>query len=317
MGRLQRVDKLARDHTLSSQVLMASDLIFTDSLELARLAASSLEVARVSEQDLHDQLRHQRRNSQMRTIGTTMATGALVALLLLPIGRVTPTVAASTGVDGHTDVAAVKVLLPPGEGIESDSPQIPERVLDSGLSGESSAVAATPDLPLEEKSDTSSPAVSPDLQRAAELCTDLARLTSTADLPRVLERAADVLHASKLIIWVCDDSGKSLRPAIAHGYPAETLSRLGSVACDADNAAAAAYRTEALQVVPGRGASPGALVAPLLSPSRCIGVMSAELQRGWVTSEVVQATASILAAQLATVVTTAPPTQAEQAQAGH
>ncbi len=62
-----------------------------------------------------------------------------------------------------------------------------------------------------------------------------------------------------------------------------------------------------MQVVPvGGTATKGALVAPLLVPDDCVGVMAAEVRAGWESSTDVQATASILAAQLATLVAADP-----------
>ena len=68
----------------------------------------------------------------------------------------------------------------------------------------------------------------------------------------------------------------------------------------ADNAAAAAYRTGALQIVLSRpGGAPGAIVAPMLAPEGCIGSFSAEIGSGSEGSETVQAVAAIFASHLA------------------
>ena len=87
------------------------------------------------------------------------------------------------------------------------------------------------------------------------------------------------------------------------------LSRLGRVSCDSDNVTASAYRTGQLQTVPSEGDLPGAMAVPLLAASQetpSVGVLSVEVTQGWETSEAVQATASMLAAQLATFVTADP-----------
>jgi GAF domain-containing protein len=70
----------------------------------------------------------------------------------------------------------------------------------------------------------------------------------------------------------------------------------------ANNAAAAAYRTGALQIVLARpGAASGALVAPLLTADGCIGALSAEIKGRGETSDATQALAVLFAAQLASV----------------
>jgi GAF domain-containing protein len=142
----------------------------------------------------------------------------------------------------------------------------------------------------------------PALKVAAELCTELGRVSDLDDLRKLLVRAADALDASGLIIWMGSPAGADLRPVLAHGYSAQTLARMPAVPRSADNAAAAAYRTSALQIVLSRpGASTGAVVAPLLSPDGCIGALTAEINDRGETSDAVQAFAEIFAAQLASL----------------
>jgi hypothetical protein len=139
------------------------------------------------------------------------------------------------------------------------------------------------------------------------LCTDFGRVSDLDELKRLLERAADVMDATGLVVWVGDAAGADLRPVIAHGYNAQTLARMPSVPRSADNAAAAAYRTGELQVVHAApGSSKGAIVAPLLSSDGCIGALSGEIRGGGESSDAVQALAAIFAAQLAGVLTMAP-----------
>ena len=125
----------------------------------------------------------------------------------------------------------------------------------------------------------------------------------------LLGRAAELLDASGLMLWMATASGAELRPALAHGYDPQTLARIPPVPRSAGNAAAAAFRTATLQIVLSRpGSSKGAIVAPVLSADGCIGVLSAEMRDGAEASETVQAVAAIIAAQLAGVVasTSAP-----------
>ena len=181
-----------------------------------------------------------------------------------------------------------------------------------------SSVATTsraPDTSPAESGDTRQPV--PDLRVAANLCTDLAKVTHTSELPALLARAATLLNATGVIVWVLDSSGHALRPAIGHGYTTRALARMGSLPEDGDNATAAAYRTARLQVVEGDETTSGALAVPLLTADSCVGVLAAELREGWESSEAVQATVAITAAQLATLLsadapaeTAAPPAEA-------
>src|SRR6185503_17231007 len=100
------------------------------------------------------------------------------------------------------------------------------------------------------------------INAAAKLCTDLGRVGDTEELKTLLGRAADLLDASGLMLWMATASGGELRPALAHGYDPQTLARIPPVPRSAANAAAAAFRNATLQVVVARpGMSKGALVA--------------------------------------------------------
>src|SRR5439155_25023625 len=140
------------------------------------------------------------------------------------------------------------------------------------------------------------------LRTAAQLCTELGRMGDPEELNTLMARAADVLNASGLVLWVGTPTGAELWPVLAHGYSPEVIARLPALPRSADNAAAAAYRTGALQIVLSRpGSSKGALAAPVLSADGCVGVLSAEIRDGGEASDAVQALSAILAAQLSGV----------------
>ena len=144
------------------------------------------------------------------------------------------------------------------------------------------------------------PGTGVDLGAAASVCTDLSRITTTAALPGLLGRAAGVLDASGVILWI--SAGEQLFPVMAHGYTDDMLTRMRPVPRDAENAAATAWRTGQLTVVPAESTGgPGAIVTPLFGLHRCIGVLSAELRQGE-DNPSVQAVATMIAAQLSTVV---------------
>jgi len=148
------------------------------------------------------------------------------------------------------------------------------------------------------------------IKSASEICTDLGRVADQNDLVKLLGRAADLIDASGLVVWVGNTSGGDLRPALAHGYAPQAVAKMPAVPKSANNAAAAAYRTGALQIVLARpGASNGALVAPLLTADGCIGALSAEIKGRGETSDTTQSLTVLLAAQLASVL--APVTVAE------
>jgi hypothetical protein len=140
------------------------------------------------------------------------------------------------------------------------------------------------------------------LAAAASLCTDFARLRETSELTALLARAADLLNAAGIVVWIDDRASGELRPALSHGYSAHALTRIHGIPKDEDNATARAFRDGALHVVVADGLSNGAIAAPLLTPDGCVGVMAAEIRRGYERRAGVQALAAILAAQLSTLV---------------
>jgi hypothetical protein len=141
-----------------------------------------------------------------------------------------------------------------------------------------------------------------DLKNIASICNDLARVADTRALSGLLERTGSALDASGLIIWIADPDGRELNPIVAHGYPVQLVTRLGTIARDAENATAAAFRTGLLQTVDADAVSNGAIAAPLVTPNGCVGVMAAEVRNGGERESGKLAAASIVAAQLATLV---------------
>jgi hypothetical protein len=154
----------------------------------------------------------------------------------------------------------------------------------------------------------------PVLRAASQLCTDLGRVSDVEELRGLVGRAAELMDASGLIVWTGDQEGSHLLPALSHGYAPDVLARFPPLARSAENAAAKAFRTAQLQIVLARpGESNGAIVAPVLSPNGCVGVISAEIRGGGETSESVQALAAIFAAQLAGVLHSTPAAHEQRA----
>jgi hypothetical protein len=150
-----------------------------------------------------------------------------------------------------------------------------------------------------------------DLAGIAALCTDLSRVSDTRALPAALERAAALLDASGLVIWIADPDGRELAPIVSHGYPDHLLVRMGTIGRDAENVTAAAFRTGLVQTVSADAVSNGAVAAPLIAASGPVGVMAAELHRDPGGNDDVRAIAAIVAAQLATLM--GPPSRKAEA----
>lgn len=143
------------------------------------------------------------------------------------------------------------------------------------------------------------PSTSIDLTEAAALCTAISRLRSEADLHPLLARTSGLLEASGVVVWMA--AGEEMFPVAWHGYDSRQLSQLGPISHASSNAAADAWRTGTLQCVTGGSGSRSALVAPLLGIERCLGVLALELAPGREADAPTQAVASLIAAQLSTV----------------
>ena len=138
-----------------------------------------------------------------------------------------------------------------------------------------------------------------DLATAATLSSEVARLSDVASLQALLAHAADALGARGVIVWM--SGGDNLIAAAAHGYEAAVLRRIPSIARDADNATAVAWRTGQPGTVPEDASGHGAIVAPMMSADGCVGVFAAELRGGRERDAATCAVAAILASQLAGV----------------
>jgi hypothetical protein len=170
------------------------------------------------------------------------------------------------------------------------------------------SLPSSPGLPSADSSDAGASAPAVDLNAAADLCTALSRVTSTAALPDLLARAAAILDASGVILWV--GTAEELFPAASHGYDPRVISRLGPIGRHAENATAAAWRTGELRTVAGDMVTNGAIVAPLFGPEECVGVLAAEVRHGREGDPATRAVTEMIAAQLATAVSAWPQPQA-------
>lgn len=162
------------------------------------------------------------------------------------------------------------------------------------------AVIPAPAVPAAET--TVSPTV--DMAAAAALCTEISRVADTERLASLLGRAAGLVNASGVMLWM--GAGDRLFAALAHGYPPDIVSRLPPIARDADNAAARAWRSAQRIRLPRSADGSAAVVAPLFSPDACVGVLAVEMTPGREADDDVETAVALVAAQLATVVSAWP-----------
>ena len=151
------------------------------------------------------------------------------------------------------------------------------------------------------------PSSDPDLWAAAQICTDLGRIDDPHEAAPLLQEAAVLFDAVGLIVWVWDREVDELTPMLAYGYSDRVLAQLPKVKRDADNATAAAFRSAEMCFVYGSDLASDALVVPMMTSTGCLGVLAIELQHGSAQKESVRALVTILAAQLARLVSARPP----------
>jgi len=277
-----QVDKRARDYLRLGQLLMAGDVIFTEGDQIAAASARHIESARLAEhQNLDAAEGVVRRQEAMVLAGAGGLTAVIV--LILGLGRMS------------TDAADAPLSIASPPSITGDRTAVKGQSAAAVVASRTAAAA-----PASLSSTTR--AVSPILRTAAQLCTDFACMRDLNDLQLLLARASDVMDAAGLVVWLGNADKGELQPVLTQGYSDETRARLPNVARSANNAAAAAYRSGAVQIVLSRpGGAKGAVVAPILGVHGCIGALSAEIRGGGEASDSVQALASIVAAQLASV----------------
>ena len=262
MAHFGEMDARARDLIGDDETVPASDLIFTDGLELTDTAHAEIDAALTIERAARADARRASRTRRTAVLVAVAGAGLLFLLLLVP--------ATEPAAPAETSRESISVLL--GATAMSDLR------LDAGA-----PIIDRPDTP-------------PDLAALAALCTDLGRVSDSEQLPALLQRAAGVIGASGIIVWLRDGSGQRLLAVTSHGYSAQTLGKMGDLPCDGDNAAATAFRTARMQVAERQGHGNSAVVAPLIAAEGCVGVMTAELPEN-ATSQT-RALASIVAAQL-------------------
>ena len=188
-------------------------------------------------------------------------------------------------------------------------------IRDSGIAG---LGFSSPEfrIPNPEPADAAASPASIDLAAAADVCGALARAADTASLRDVLARAAAVLDARGIIVWM--GAGEELFPALSYGYDERMIERLGPIPRGASNATAEAWRTAQLRTVAADAISHGAVAVPVSGIGGCVGVFAAEVRHGREDDPGTQAIAAMIAAQLAGIVSAWPAasTPAEMAGSG-
>jgi hypothetical protein len=273
-----KADDRARENLRVDQELIAADIVYTEARQSVDAMTTQLHALRKAE----DAVAKAEQQALLERAVAVLGGCALLWLLGLVVLARTP---------ARIVVSSEPVAAPPVHDFQAP-------IMESFAS----PVVA-------EAADRSEPRAV-DLGAAADVCTELSRLADSDALPEVLARAANVLDANGIIVWL--GAGEELFVAAAHGYPSDVASQLGPISRQASNATAAAWRKGELHLVPGTPMAYGALVAPLMRPDGCFGVLAAELRNQREHEPATQAVTTMIAAQLSSILAAGPaPSEAD------
>jgi hypothetical protein len=291
-----QIDRRARDYVRNGQTLLAADVIFADGLESTAAIAASIEDARQAEAALHNAERTDVRRAEVLAM-TAASVVALVTVLVLIFSKAGSDQTPAGVVENDSAAGTPMMPMNAADWLRPGETSQPANVVLSSPAGHKEIV----------------PSGSIDLGAIASVCSDLAQVMDTHALPPLLGRAASILDSPGIVLWIADPDGRELSPIVTHGYSRQMVLRLGTIVRDAENATAAALRTSLLQTVSTDAISNGAIAAPLVTPGGCVGIMAAEVRDHGEKDPAKLAAASIIAAQLATLV--GPPSTRAQARA--
>jgi hypothetical protein len=301
------VDRRIRGFVVNGSGLMAADAVYEDGIKTSGVMRSSVEQAHAA---LVGPARtgYDERRLQYMIAGAAAGAGILVSLMLLPTGRRDePEVelhAPESSLHLSERTSRVEPVTVEADTLRAPVDQPALRLQRVDTPPPPPVVAVAPAAPAEVRRATHAAVPDDALDATAKVCTDLARVKDADELRDALGRAARLLDASGVIVWVTDGGGKALKPLLTYGYPEEALRRIPTLPRDQDNATAAAWRDAVTQVVDATETAPGAIAVPLLVPQGCVGVLAAEIRHGRESATATRALAQIVAAQLAVLIPT-------------
>jgi GAF domain len=293
-------EKRARSAMRNSQPLVAGDIVFEDARDQIDAAARDLADARQAMSRVESAREAGMANEQSLLAGGLMAVWIFALIVLVPVPAAKPAEAApsepkelprDTPVDRATDRDELRLHMPAATANAHEAPPRDE------------PVASAPAVSDHHESQPGAPVVAPELtarvlDSIADLCTDLARVANLGELSPLLDRAAGLLQARGVVVWLVSPDGQHLAPAMAHGYDENQLARIGSIGIGDDNLTAAAFRTGHPTHATADAQFPGAVAVPILAASGPSGVLAAEVPEGTNLPQS-EALAALIAAQLA------------------
>lgn len=286
VDQLAAAERRTREYARRGDALLAGDVVFTEVRDLTSAAIDHVHTARNTLAAVTAARIGALRREQAMLAAAAVVVWAIIAMLLA-----TPSqpVAVKDPNEWRNDLAAT---------IKKPIPKEPETAKPK---------AVEPPTSIEPPREPAVPVKA--LQQVGEICSDLSTLSDLGALTGALDRAAGVLDAGGMIVWIASNDGNSLSPVASHGFDEKMVSRIGRIARDGANLTAAAFRDNIPRVSAATPTSPAALAIALCGPTGPAGVLSMELKSGVPADEARVALATIFAAQLATLaqpITSAP-----------
>ncbi len=219
---LAAVEARARASVRDSQSLVAGDIIFTEARDLIDSAARDVSDARQAMARATSAREAGMANEQSLLAGALMAAWIFALILLVPVPR--REIAAVVQPVVTTEQGGLSLHL---RDMTSSPPPNRER----------SAAAVAPVAPA---APVAAPAPAPVppaalvapvavLESLASLCADIARVSNVGELGPLLGRAAALVGARGVVVWLAAGGGQELVPAVSHGYDENMLARLGPI----------------------------------------------------------------------------------------
>lgn len=273
-GRVVAAVAKAEENLRDGRDLMATDLVQDEAKPGAEAMRAAVIEWRAAEGNATETARAALVQQLWMVLGGTLAFWTIGVLLLAPRQTVAAPAAA----------ASLSILSDPAGDLALAAP---------------ANVAPVPSAPPPQEV----PAL--DLVPAAELCADIARADSGEALAALVDRAADVIGAAGIVVWL-EGGEEALVPALTHGYGLQARTLLGALPLSEENVTTRAWHSGQLQWVEGDSRSRAALAAPMFQGARRTGVLAVELTNGSAAGPLPRALTSILAAQFATALSPQP-----------
>ena len=280
LDRLVEAETRLHEYAVGGRALMASDVAFGEALP--HVDAIDQQVADTVTAMITNADRTIAATRDRQILAFSGALGALgiAAVLLTPLPRRRDEEAAGALADsGADDVPGVTELA-----LHTASPAAP-------------APTPVPEARVIEKARV-------DLTPLAAACEALARISDGAKLPGVLDAVRPTLGARGLAVWLAD--GASLRIAASSGYDPRVVERFPVLSTADDTPTSQAFATVAPVRTPPRTTQPAAVAVPIVGARGTTGVLSFEMANGRDASTEVVAAATIVAAQLASLLEPVP-----------